>query len=75
MFGLRFLSESSPSTYLQFLSDLQEIIQIILKDLNLSLVDLVQHKAQASGVHSAEVEQRIGVRIFPKDRFEEVTGG
>ena len=67
--------ESSPSTYLQFLSDLQEIIQIILKDLNLSLVDVVQHKAQASGVHSAEVEQRIGVRIFPKDRFEEVTGG
>ena len=75
MFVLRFLSQSSRCTYLQFLSDLQEIIQIILKDLNLSLVGVVQHKAQASGVHSAEVEQRIEVRIFPKDRFEEVTGG
>ena len=69
------LVESSPSTYLQFLSDLQEIIQIILKDLNLSLVDVVQHKPQTFRVHTAEVEERMGVRVSLEDRFEEVTGG
>ena len=47
----------------------------MLIDLNLSMVNVVQHKPQAFRVHSAEVEKRMGVRVSLEDRFEEVTGG
>ena len=54
---------------------LQEFVQMMLIDVNLSLVDVVQHKPETFRVHSTEVEQRMGVRVPLEDWFEEWTGG
>lgn len=49
--------------YLPLLSHFKEIIQIMLIDMNLSLVHVVHHKPETFRFHSAEVEKRVGVRV------------
>ena len=54
---------------------LQEPVQLLLVDLNLSLVDVVQDKLELPRGDSVKTEERMGVFVVSEDMFEVRTGG
>ena len=66
---------ASQSLQLQSLSHLQEPVQLLLVDLNLSLVDVVQDKLELLRGDSVKTEERMGVFVVSEDMFEVRTGG
>ena len=66
---------ANQSLQLQSLSHLQEPVQLLLVDLNLSLVDVVQDKLELPRGDSVKTEERMGVFVVSEDMFEVRTGG
>ena len=54
---------------------LQEPVQLLLVDLNLSLVDVVQDELELPRGDSVKTEERMGVFVVGEDMFEVRTGG
>ena len=66
---------ASQTLQLQSLSHLQEPVQLLLVDLNLSLVDVVQDELELPRGDSVKTEERMGVFVVSEDMFEVRTGG
>ena len=66
---------ASQSLQLKSLSHLQEPVQLLLVDLNLSLVDVIQDELELPRGDSVKTEERMGVFVVSEDMFEVRTGG
>ena len=60
---------------LESLSHLQEPVEVVLEDLDLSLVDVVQDKLELGGADPVKTEERVGVSVLLEDVLEVRTAG